>query len=92
MSRLQNYQGIVNVLVRHSFRVDAESIANEIMKEVFPLEDEIQKENETCGQCGGKKTITIKEDHGNFSMTYWNTVCGRCFGTGKLTTLVQERY
>lgn len=85
--RFERYKKIVNLLMEENhFRSDAEHIANRIMDEIIPREDE-PIELEGCHQCSGKGyNIVTLPSHtpSSTSIAVLRLVCGYCFGTGKL--------
>lgn len=84
------YKRTVEILMENGhYRSDAEKLADKIVSELLPQEE---VELEVCGQCTGRKTISIVVDHGNKSTTHWSCVCGRCFGTGKILQEKREFY
>lgn len=92
MTRLTLRQHLLNFFLEKDLgRKDSEAWADALTDKLAPAEWEEGLELESCYSCGGKGHIIIRVEHPKSnSASSYNTLCGRCFGTGKLPEVKQE--
>lgn len=93
MLRITEKQIILTTLLERTSQKQAEELTEILLERLFPPEWEETETLEQCFSCAGKGHIIIRVEHPKSNSTSsYNVLCGRCYGTGKLIYIQQDRY